>query len=348
MPTIRKRNGRWQAQIRLKDDGVIVYQESATFDTERQATLWGNAQEARVLQDGIDKHRKSRVTVLDLIAKYQSYREGLGDVSKGVQHSLSSLSKGAFATKVVSAVTAKDLVDWGTMKAKTLAPATVMHHFMVLRAIYATASSLSQVEPDMAPLLDAISVLKRMRLMAKSQSRERRVTDDELDQIELHLKSKFVLIPTDVFIRLAVAFPRRREELLTMTWSDYKGDTVLLRDTKNKTHRRDEIVPVPPKARAIIDSLPRVPGEDRILPYKPESVSAAFQRAVRAVGLADIRLHDLRHEGISRLFDAGLGIQDVALISGHTSWAALRRYTHIKPTDVLEKLKNGNRRPEAT
>jgi len=42
-------------------------------------------------------------------------------------------------------------------------------------------------------------------------------------------------------------------------------------------------------------------------------VSAAFQRAVRAVGLADIRLHDLRHEGISRLFDAGLGIQDVAL-----------------------------------
>ena len=123
-----------------------------------------------------------------------------------------------------------------------------------------------------------------------------------------------------------------------MTWADYdaKKGTVLLRDTKSPGEVRDELVPVPPAAQKIIDGLPRI--DERILPYKPESVSAAFQRCVRRLGLEDIRLHDLRHEGISRLSEAGLQIQEVAMISGHTNWSTLRRYTHLKPAQVLEKL----------
>ncbi len=150
-------------------------------------------------------------------------------------------------------------------------------------------------------------------------------------------------MPTHVYVRLAVALPRRREELLSARWDDYTGKTLTLRDTKHPTSTRTEVVPVPEAARRIIDGLPRI--DERILPYKPESVSAAFQRAVRELGIEDLRLHDLRHEGISRLFEAGLQIQEVALISGHVSWAALKRYTHIKPLDVLEKL---NARSEGT
>lgn len=59
------------------------------------------------------------------------------------------------------------------------------------------------------------------------------------------------------------------------------------------------------------------------------------------LGIHDIHFHDLRHEGISRLFAAGLNIPEVSLISGHTSWATLKRYTHLKPSDVLEKLRAG-------
>ena len=73
-------------------------------------------------------------------------------------------------------------------------------------------------------------------------------------------------------------------------------------------------------------------------------------RAAKFLELDDITLHDLRHEGISRLFDAGLSIPEVSLISGHTSWESLKRYTHIQPKHVLEKLgsaskKSATRRP---
>lgn len=301
-----------------------------------------------MLREGVDRHLTGSTTLSKLVKDWVIYKENIKPLSRGMQHSVRAILMAKFATKVITQITAQDLTQWGTELGKTLAPATVMHHFMVLRTIYQSANSLAGFTADLTPINHAMDMLKRVRVVAKSQSRDRRVTDDELLQIVTYLKGKFLAVPTDIFVRLAVVLPRRREELLTMTWSNYTGEELTLLDTKNPQHYRKEIIPVPPAARAIIDALPRADGEDRILPFKPESVSAAFQRAVRALGLADIRLHDLRHEGISRLFEQGLQIQEVALISGHVSWTALKRYTHLKPSDVLEKLNAGRQRQTKT
>lgn len=45
-------------------------------------------------------------------------------------------------------------------------------------------------------------------------------------------------------------------------------------------------------------------------------------------------LIDLRHEGTSRLFEAGFAIEQVALVTGHKDWKMLRRYTHLKPESL--------------
>lgn len=76
----------------------------------------------------------------------------------------------------------------------------------------------------------------------------------------------------------------------------------------------------------------------RILPYNAESVSAAFQRACNRLGIVDLHFHDLRHEGITRLFESGLSIEEVAVISGHRSWAMLHRYTHLSAVTLAEKM----------
>lgn len=346
MPTIRKRNGRYQAQVRIKREGSIVYQDSATFDTKKQAELWAYALENRINKDGVEAHYTSSHTVTDIVLAYAAYRESVRPLSRGMQHSVRAVCLSGFANKSVSALTATDLTQWGAELQKKVAPSTAMHHFMVLRSAFSSALSLVGFEPNMAPIRSAMKTLQRVKALARSQARERRISDVELDVICDLLEAKSILVPTHTYVRLAVELPRRREELLTMCWSDYNGKTIRLRDTKNPTILRDEVVPVPAPAQKIINSLPRIPGEDRILPYKPESVSAAFQRAVRELGIEDIRLHDLRHEGISRLFERGLSIPEVALVSGHVSWAALRRYTHIKPLDVLEKLNASSKRTQ--
>ena len=40
----------------------------------------------------------------------------------------------------------------------------------------------------------------------------------------------------------------------------------------------------------------------------------------------------MRHEGISRRFEMGWNIPNVATVSGHRRWNTLKRYAHIRQT----------------
>ena len=51
-----------------------------------------------------------------------------------------------------------------------------------------------------------------------------------------------------------------------------------------------------------------------------------------------LRFHDLRHEAISRFFEIGLSVPEVALISGHRDYRMLFRYTHLRAEDIVAKL----------
>ena len=74
--------------------------------------------------------------------------------------------------------------------------------------------------------------------------------------------------------------------------------------------------------------------DDRIFPYHHKSAGTAFTRACHDLGIEDFHFHDLRHEGTSRLFEAGFAIEQVALVTGHKDWKMLRRYTHLKPESL--------------
>ena len=71
----------------------------------------------------------------------------------------------------------------------------------------------------------------------------------------------------------------------------------------------------------------------------PNAFRLAWGRMMRRCEIDDLRFHDLRHEAVSRFFERGLSIPEVALISGHRDPRMLFRYTHLKPEDVAAKLK---------
>ena len=54
--------------------------------------------------------------------------------------------------------------------------------------------------------------------------------------------------------------------------------------------------------------------------------------------ISDLRLHDLRQTATTRLFERGLGIMEVASITGHEDLKMLKRYTHIKPESLVARL----------
>jgi integrase len=85
---------------------------------------------------------------------------------------------------------------------------------------------------------------------------------------------------------------------------------------------------LPAEAMAVIETMPR--DDARIFPYSPGAITANFTRACKVLGIDDLHFHDLRHEGVTRLFEVGLNIPHVAAVSGHRSWSSLKRYTHLR------------------
>lgn len=78
------------------------------------------------------------------------------------------------------------------------------------------------------------------------------------------------------------------------------------------------------------------PGKDGA--RRPYNFNKIWGNIKTKLGIANFRFHDLRHEAVSRLVEAGLSDQEVASISGHKSMQMLRRYTHLRAEDLIEKL----------
>jgi integrase len=163
--------------------------------------------------------------------------------------------------------------------------------------------------------------------------RERRLEDDESNILaSAALASAWYLRP---LIVLAIETGMRRGELLSIRWKDVDQTTRTIRILKTKNgHPRT--VPLTPKAVEILASLEKK--DERVLPVTPNAVRLAWERLRKRAGIVDLRLHDLRHEAVSRFFEYGLTVPEVALISGHRDPRMLSRYTHLRPEKVAEKL----------
>jgi integrase len=171
-----------------------------------------------------------------------------------------------------------------------------------------------------------------IRLPKGSKERDRRPTTLELKKVCEAAKEIHHELPA--IIELAADTAMRRTELVMLRREQIRGRVVYLEDSKNGERRR---VPLSTRALEVLKSLPaRLDG--RVFSLSPQSVSNYFPRACKAAGVVDLHYHDLRHEATSRLFERELGIMEVAAITGHKTLAMLKRYTHLSPETLADKL----------
>jgi integrase len=185
---------------------------------------------------------------------------------------------------------------------------------------------------------EAMTVLKRLGRISKSNQRTRRPTLDELDRLMTHFQKIRLRRPESApmpkIIGFAIFSTRRQDEIARAMWNDYEKEAgrMMVRDMKDPGDKigNDVLCEIPSEAIAIIDSMPKA-GE-LIFPYSADAISAAFTRACKILGIEDLHFHDLRHDGISRLFEMGKTIPQAAVVSGHRSWSSLKRYAHLRQT----------------
>ncbi len=170
--------------------------------------------------------------------------------------------------------------------------------------------------------------------------RERRLSAEEWTRLNYELSQSRNQWVT-WFVRLAIETCARKSELLSVKWADVDLDQLSIRIRASKTDKAGAVagrtIPITTGAYEILWAIPRPKPGRSVLPASSESISAAFDRAKRRAGL-DFTMHDLRHEGLSRLTEIGLHPFELAKFSGHADMQSLKRYIQLDPTFIARKL----------
>ena len=79
------------------------------------------------------------------------------------------------------------------------------------------------------------------------------------------------------------------------------------------------------------------------MPYRPDSLTRSFKRALARHGLPDMRYHDLRHSTASILVDKGWDINDIKEWLGHADISTTANiYAHISHRKKVSLAKSLN------
>ena len=336
----RKRKSRptgYHAQLFIKRKGATVHRESRTFDRRQAAAAWLEKRETELAKPGaLEREKTPDPTLASVIDRYTE--ESIKDIGRTKTQVLRAIKCYDIANQRCSTITSADIIVFANQLVSKVTPQTVGNYLSHLAAVFAIARPAWGYQLDQNVMKDAFVVAKRLGITTKSRARDRRPTMHELDKLMTHFSERLKRRPSSVPMQKITAFAifstRRLEEITRIYWSDLdaEGSRVLIRDMKNPGEKigNDVWCDLPPEALQIIVSMPKT--FEEIFPYSTDAIGAGFTRACQFLGIADLHFHDLRHDGVSRLFETGLGIPQVGSVSGHRAWSSLKRYTHLRQT----------------
>lgn len=340
MATINKHRSKWRCQVRRKGYPAQI----KSFDIKADAIKWGR--EIEVKMDGLafTPVALARITTFgDLLSKYMDEIAP----TKRSEHTMKGLAttlRKYFGAYAVTSITSAQLAEYRNARLQVRSAQTVVHELNMLNRVL----KLATTEWGIALPAGIPRVIKPK----KPTGRIRRVTPDE-EKALIEAAKDSPELPS--IIQLAILTAMRRAELVTMRKEhvDLARRTAHIPLTKTDTPRT-----VPLASKAVELLRPRVTqgGHGPVFAITPDSVTQAFNRAVVRARkayltecatrqakpdpgyLVDLRFHDLRHEGISRLVERGLNLLEVSAVSGHKTMQMLKRYTHLRAEDIALKL----------
>lgn len=335
-------SGNWRVQVRRKGRYA-----SETFRRRKDAEERALYTE-RCIDQGVAPRRRSRDTAKTFGDLIDLHAQDMHEVGKPPRRSKSAVMgalKSSIGAVKIADLRRERLIEYGKRRARQSAgPTTLAIDFSFIRTILSHAAAVHGIGVSAEDVRLARIALTRLGLIGRGIERDRRPTPDEIEElIEFFEGNPRQLIPMGRIIRFAVATALRQEEICRIEWSDVdmRTKTVRVRDRKDPRRKDGNHQKVPllnltgyDAWEVILEQRIITRGQGRVFPHNSRSVGTAFRRARRSLKIEDLHFQDLRHEATSRLFEAGLSIEKVALVTGHKDWRMLKRYTHLKPEDL--------------
>jgi integrase len=340
MAYIKQRGAYWRAEVRRKGYKPIY----RTFDTQKQAEQWARRLESE-MDAGLffDRTEAEKTTLKEALKRYQ--REIVPTKSHPYQENrrIERWLKHDLTYRTLANLRGVDFAQYRDARRDDgRADNTIRLELQLVSHLFEIARKEWGMEGLANPL-------KNIRKPSGSRARDRRLHLGEYEQIHAALSASSNAYAAPAF-DLAIETSLRQGALFKLRWEwiDFTARMIRVpaqaRGAENKS-----IPPVLPMSSRAIAVLQAIRQKDEhgnvvlhpsgpVLNTTTNAVICVWKRALTKLGIKDLRWHDLRHEATSRLFEKGLHPMEVASVTGHKSMQMLKRYTHLKPESLLEKL----------
>ena len=312
---------------------------SRIFQTKREAQQWAASIEGQIKSSNTDGYIQplATTTIQKLINAYIEEVPNIGRSklaylkSIGIYYKDTPLRK--FSSIHMMSYVEKRLKD-------KVAGVSLAGEISALSSVlkWAKHAKRLDINPDIAK--DARSALSARDIDTRGNDRERLMSPEEHKKLMKHYASKpMVKTNMPMVINFALLTTMRLGEICRIRIEDLDRDnkTIIIRDRKHPRKKlgNHQVVPLINGAYEIALQMAGDRTEGQLFKdHTEDAVGASFTRAVSKLKLGDLHFHDLRHTGITELFKQGLSIQLVAVLSGHSDWKMLKRYSHISANDV--------------
>ncbi len=356
MASITKRAGKWTVTARLPEGYKGPRKSrsiSNTFKSKRAAQTWIDATESamrlgtwtdpRLEKTAGEPKPQATSVYLDRPLKraLEEYRDKVTPEKKGEAQEvtmLNMLARQPFARKAFREVSIEDFVSYrDARKTKGRAASTIRNNLNTISAVYEWL-----IHEKGVPVTNPIASLRKRRrgIPQPGAGRERRLRAGEEDRIwkSLHgdtwqSREWQALFPVllDSGMRagevrsIRAGWVRREHGFIVIPEENVKGNE----------HR---YVALSDRAYTLLLTLAEGKGDlEPVFTMTKSSAEHEWQKIRVDAGCPDLRIHDLRHEALSRMAANGADLRTLMRQSGHKTVAVLMRY--LNPTKEEQRAR---------
>lgn len=323
MPTYRKRGNSWEVQVCHK--GI---RRTATKPSKTAATLWASQTIAE-----IDAGQSRTAIDKPFSALLERYRDEVSVTKRGARWEtlrIGLLLRDEIAKVRLPVLSSIHFADWRDRRLKQVSPASVLREWTLLNHALGIAIREWQWLTE--------NPMKPVRRPPSPRSRDRRISQDEIDRLCFALGYDKAGKPETATARVGAAFlfaietAMRAGEIAGIHPGHIRGTVVDLPITKNGSARS---VPLSTEARRILDQLPQTEGP--VFGLTTAQIDALFRKAKGKALIQDLHFHDTRHEAITRL-SKKLDVLDLARMVGIRDLRILMVYYNAKAEEIATQL----------
>ena len=326
MAYIRKLKGKYKVEIVKKGFPRIAKR----FFTLGDARKFGREIESQMERGVFEDYSGARGTSLkEILFKYRDEKTVLKKGAAEETSTINFLIRHKISYHSLMTLRSHHIYKLMKELGETRANATVKKYINILCHAWRVAKKEWGINLPAENPCDMVTMPKvndaRDRIPSKSEYAK---LLDACNYSSLYILKDIVIFASSTGARQGEILKMKREHI------NFEKKQITFYDTKNSL---DRTIPVPEHVLSMLKSY-------RFGTYVFNTLARRLRKhftiACKKAEIKDLRFHDLRAFFATNALLSGMSIAQVSFLTGHKDWSQLKRYTRIKPEDLLDKVNN--------